>query len=57
MADDRLILARAEVRRIEKSLRIVKRLLAQEIDSTAGSHNDSPGGHTNERDGDQAEGH
>jgi hypothetical protein len=41
MADDRLLLARAEIRRIERSLRVVKKLVAQELDSRAAETNDS----------------
>lgn len=41
MAEDRLLLARAEIRRIERSLRVVKKLVAQELDSRAAETNDS----------------
>lgn len=35
MASDRLLLIQAEIKRIERSVRIVKKMVAQEIDSTA----------------------
>jgi hypothetical protein len=52
VADDRLQLIRASLRRIERETRIVKRMVAQELDERdkATNTNDSPGGHTNEHD-------
>lgn len=56
MAEDRLLLIRAGIRRIERETRLVKQLVAKELDSRAADHTDSPGGHTNERNDREPEG-